>query len=71
MKMDMTEFEEKVNNFLKNGFLVEIKTFDKKYIISKYIAYNDFVDLYFGENLNFLGSVNYSDIIDIRKVRLK
>jgi len=69
--MDMDEFMEKVNNFLKNGFLVEVKTFDKKYIISKYIAYNNFVDLYFGEDLNFLGSVNYSDIVNIRKVRLK
>jgi len=71
--MDMTEFEEKVNKLIENGFLVRIKTKNKSYLISEYIAYIDFVDLYYGEGsdfskLEFLGGIKYSDIIGIRRV---
>jgi len=64
--MDMNEFEKKVNKLFKDGFLVRVKTKNKIYFISEYIAYNYFVDLYYGED--FLGGINYSDIIEIRRV---
>jgi len=74
--MEMDEFMKKVNDRLKKGFLVKIKTTNKTYLINKYIAYNYFADLYYGEgdsftNSEFLGAVNYSDVIGIRSYSQK
>jgi len=74
--MDRDEFIKKVNKRLEKGLLVRVKTKDKTYLINKCIMYIDFADLYYGEgdsfiNSEFLGAVNYSNVIGIKSYSKK
>ena len=72
--MNQEEFERKVKDGFKKGFVMKVETKNKTYFITDYIAYVRFVDLYYikGESINdieYLGHVDYSDIIKVSKFK--
>ena len=72
--MEQEEFEKKVKDGFKKGFVMKVLTKSNTYFITDYIAYIYFVDLYYikGESIDdieYLGYVNYSDIIKVSKFK--